>query len=108
MDKEMEQQWDYRGPSQRGVQYEYSDRCIEMAAVLRSVYHLKYRQLEGFLGSVVRQLGWSVKVPNYTVINRRVKGLAIDILSGGYNEHLGLEIGYQTARHYLRLYFDTN
>jgi hypothetical protein len=84
MDKEMEQQWDYWGPSQRGAQYKYSDRCIEMAAVLRGVYHLKYRQLEGFLGSVVRQLGWSVKVPDYTVINRRVKGLAIDILSGGH------------------------
>jgi hypothetical protein len=86
MDKEMEQQWDYWGPSQRGAQYKYSDRCIEMAAVLRGVYHLKYRQLEGFLGSVVRQLGWSVKVPDYTVINRRVKGLAIDILSGGHKK----------------------
>jgi hypothetical protein len=50
------------------------------------VYHLKYRQLEGFSGSVVRQLGWSVKVPDYTVINRRVKELAIDILSGGHKK----------------------
>ena len=79
LDKAMEQQWRYSGPSQQGAQYQYSDRCIEMAAVLRSVYHLKYRQLQGFLESVVRQLGWSVPVPDYSVINRRTRRLNIAI-----------------------------
>jgi hypothetical protein len=53
---------------------------IEMAAVLRSIYHLKYRQLEDFLGSVVKQLGWSVQVPDYSMINRWVRRLDIDML----------------------------
>ena len=86
MNKQMEQEWKYAGPSQRGAQYQYSDRCIEMAVVLRSVYHLKYRQLQGFLGSVVRQLGWSVQVPDYSVINRRVRRLDIDILTKVHNK----------------------
>jgi len=80
VEQDIESQWYYTGPSQQGAQYEYSDRCIEMSAVLRSVYHLPYRQLEGFLRSVVKQMGWSVQVPNYSVINRRVRKLDIRIL----------------------------
>lgn len=79
IEKDMEQQWYYRGVQQRGAQYEYSDNCIEMAIALRSIYHLPYRQLEGFLLSLVKVLGWSVKVPDYTVINRRNKKLKIEV-----------------------------
>lgn len=79
IDKDAEQLWYYQGPAQRGAQYKYSETCMEMAITLRSIYHLRYRQLEGFLKSLVGMLGWSVKVPDYSVINRRKKKLKITV-----------------------------
>jgi IS5 family transposase len=76
---EVEQQWYYRGGSQRGAQYRYSDSCIEMACIVREVYHLGYRQTQGFLESLIARLGWKVKVPDYSVINRRRKGLPMEL-----------------------------
>ena len=82
IEKDIEGKWYYDGPKQRGAQYEYSDVCIEMAATLREVYHLPYRQLQGFIESLVGRLGWSVKVPDYTVIQKRIKKLNIVITDG--------------------------
>lgn len=79
IEDDIESKWYYQGESQRGAQYEYSDVCIETAAVLREVYHLPYRQLEGFIKSLVVFAKWSVKVPDYTVINRRIKKLGISV-----------------------------
>jgi len=79
IEQDAEQQWYYQGSAQRGAQYKYSEMCIEMAMTLRVVYHLGYRQLEGFLTSLVGMLRWSVKVPDYTVINRRKKQLKINV-----------------------------
>jgi hypothetical protein len=79
IEKEAEGQWYYQGKTQRGAQFKYSDTCIQIAAVLREIYQLKYRQLEGFLVSLVSRMGWSVKVPDYTVINRRKKRLGIAV-----------------------------
>jgi DDE family transposase len=76
---EVEKQWYYQGVSQRGAQYQYSDSCIQMACILKEVYHLGYRQTQGFLESLIVQLGWNVKVPDYSVINRRHKGLHIEV-----------------------------
>jgi hypothetical protein len=71
--------WYYQGETRQGAQFEYSDTCIEMAAVLREVYHLPYRQLEGFIKSLVIKAGWDVKVPDYTVIFKRIKRLQISV-----------------------------
>jgi hypothetical protein len=75
----IESKWYYQGKSQQGAQFEYSDTCIEIAGVLRVLYHLPYRQLAGFLESLVKRFGWSVNVPDYTVINRRLKTLKLKV-----------------------------
>ncbi|MBE7170048.1 MAG: IS5 family transposase [Williamsia sp.] len=75
MPEELENQWYYQGETQRGAQYLYSDNCIEMACIVKEVYHLGYRQTQGFLESLVAFRGWKVKVPDYSVINRRHKRL---------------------------------
>jgi Transposase DDE domain len=79
IEEDIESKWYYQGESQRGAQYEYSDVCIEMAAMLRAIYHLPYRQLEGFIKSLALRAGWGVKVPDYTVIHRRIKQLGISV-----------------------------
>lgn len=76
---EVEQQWYYRGASQKGAQYVYSDSCIQMACIIKEVYHLGYRQTQGFLESLIARLGWQVQVPDYTVINRRHKNLHMEV-----------------------------
>jgi hypothetical protein len=76
---EVEKQWYYGGASQRGAQYRYSDSCIQMACIVKEVYHLGYRQTQGFLESLIARLGWNVKAPDYSVINRRHKGLHIEV-----------------------------
>lgn len=82
---EIEDQWYYQGESQRGAQYRYSEICIEMACLVKEVYHLAYRQTQGFLESLVALRGWKVKVPDYSVINRRHRKLQLQ-LSGADKE----------------------
>ena len=52
VDREMLQAWRYRGPSQRGAQFHFSDTAIECLLTLRSVYHLTLRATEGFAYSL--------------------------------------------------------
>ena len=79
MPAELEKQWYYQGENRRGAQYQYSDSCIEMACIVREVYHLGYRQTQGFVESLVAFRGWKVKVPHYSVINRRHKTLHLEV-----------------------------
>ena len=79
IEDDIESKWYYQGGLQRGAQFKYSDVCIEMAAVLRAVYHLPYRQLEGFVRSLVTYAKWNVSVPEYTVIHKRIKKLDISV-----------------------------
>ena len=76
---EVEKQWYYQGKSQRGAQYRYSNSCIEMACIVRETYHLGYRQTQGFLQSLIASFGWKVKVPDYSLINRRRRGLHMEV-----------------------------
>jgi hypothetical protein len=63
--------WYYDGPRQRGGAYQYSDRAIETGLILRLVYHLPWRQTEGFLDSILTYMGVSLVVPDYTTLARR-------------------------------------
>lgn len=79
IDYESVKGWYYEGPSQRGAQFYYSDECIECLLGLKSVFHLGYRQLEGFANSIMRLMGLNVEIPSYTQINRRARDLEVDL-----------------------------
>jgi hypothetical protein len=96
---EVEKQWYYQGESQRGAQYRYSDSCIQMACIIKEVYHLGYRQTQGFLESLMVRLGWKVQVPDYSVINRRHKDLHIEV-KGSDKEHKYVVIDSTGAKVY--------
>jgi hypothetical protein len=53
----------------------YSDDAILCALLVRTVFHLPLRALEGFLRSLVALLKLPVQVPSYTQICRRTKEL---------------------------------
>ena len=60
---------------EKGRPQEYSDDAILCALLIRTVYHLPLRALEGLLSSLVLLLGLSLKIPSYTQICRRAKHL---------------------------------
>jgi len=65
-----------------------------MALVIREVFHLPLRAVEGFLRSIVQLMGLEdVSVPDYTTLCRRQKRLQVTIprLSCGEPVHLAID-----------------
>ncbi len=79
MDSTVQNTWYHNRPSKRGGQYVYSPACIELLLILKSTFHLAFRQLEGFTGSLFELMHISLKVPSYTQICRRQGGLKVDL-----------------------------
>jgi hypothetical protein len=79
IDEEVAKDWYYEGPDQRGAQFKYSDKCVECLLGLKVVFSLPYRQLQGFVTSLVLLMGLDLKIPSYSQICRRAKGLEIDL-----------------------------
>lgn len=78
-DEELQENWYHKGPAQRGAQYDYSDACISGLLQLKAVFKLQYRQLEGFVTSLLGLMGLDLKVPSYSQICRRAQDLEVDI-----------------------------
>jgi len=74
-----EKNWRYTGEKQRGSQFEYSEKAIEMMQMVKSVFHLPNRATEGFLRSVFEMLQVSLPTPDHTTLSRRGKGLKISL-----------------------------
>ena len=71
--------WNYDGVVKRGGQFEYSDTCIRVLLTLKVTFRLAFRQLEGFAGSIFQLMGIDLKVPCYTQVCRRQKGLPVPL-----------------------------
>ena len=63
----------WRAPmtGKRGAQPVYADIAIETALALCLLFHLPLRQTEGFLASVLRLMGLSLRCPDHTTLSRR-------------------------------------
>lgn len=66
----------------RGAQTAYSDTAILLCLTLKAVYHLPYRQTEGFVASIVALLGIRLAVPDYTTMNRRARTVEVPLAAG--------------------------
>ena len=75
--------WRYYGEKQRGGQRVYSDFAIEVCLTVRKVYHLGYRQTQGFMESFFQCLSLALPVPHYSVICRRSARLGIVLSAKG-------------------------
>ena len=65
--------WGPEPSGARGRPRRYSALAIETALALRLVYALPWRQTEGLLRSLVRQLGLELSVPDHTTLSRRAR-----------------------------------
>jgi hypothetical protein len=57
----------------------YSDDAIRCGLMIKAVFRLPFRALQGLIMSLMRILGLALVCPNYTIFCRRAKGLKIPI-----------------------------
>ncbi len=84
IDEDILRAWrpDANGPKKRGGQQEYTDGAIECLLMVKAVFHLAYRQTEGFACSLSELLGVKLPIPDYTTLNRRAKTLKVQLPTG--------------------------
>jgi hypothetical protein len=63
----------------RGLHRTFSDHAIQMCLTFKAVFHLAYRQTEGFVNSVFALGGIGLKAPDYTALAKRAKHLEVAI-----------------------------
>ena len=95
---DIEQIWLYTGEKQRGSQFDYSDKAIEIMLTLKEVFHLTNRGVEGFVRSLFQIMKIDFPVPDHSTLSRRGKTLKVKIpkkASGSLNlvlDSTGLKI----------------
>src|SRR3990167_3974300 len=74
------EQWHACVPTgKRGRPYLYADIAIQCLLLIKSVFHLDFRKLEGFAASLVKLMNVAINIPSYTQMCRRQKSLAVDL-----------------------------
>lgn len=71
--------WEPAGVGTRGGQRTYSDLAIETALTLRLLFHLPFRQTEGFLRSLFGLMGLDLPAPDHTTLSRRGQHLDLTL-----------------------------
>jgi hypothetical protein len=68
-----------KAPGSRGLHRTFSDQAIQRCLTFKAVFHLAYRQTEGFVNSVFALGGIGLKAPDYTALAKRAKHLEVTI-----------------------------
>lgn len=74
-----EKNWRHTGEKQRGSQFDYSVKAIEIMLTVKEVYHLTNRQTEGFLRSLFALLKIALPVPDHSTLSKRGKSLRVNL-----------------------------
>ena len=95
---DIEQIWLYTGEKQRGSQFDYSGKAIEIMLTLKEVFHLTNRGVEGFVRSLFQIMKIDLPVPDHSTLSKRGKTLQVKLpkkASGSLNlvlDSTGLKI----------------
>jgi hypothetical protein len=76
---DFEQTWLYKGEKQRGSQFDYSDKAIEIMLTIKEVFHQTNREVEGFVHSLFEMMYVNLPVPDHTTLSRRGKTLKVKL-----------------------------
>ena len=79
MSEEFEKVWLYTGKKQRGSQFDYSDKAIEIMLSLKEIFHLPNRSVEGFVRSLFQMMKIDLPVPDHTTLSKRSKTLKVKL-----------------------------
>jgi hypothetical protein len=122
---DFEKVWLYAGEKQRGSQYDYSEKAIEIMLTIKEVFHLSNRGVEGFVRSVFAMLNLHLRVPDHTTLSKRGKRFSVRLprnTRGGMNlvlDSTGLKVygegewkvrkhGYSKHRTWRKLHVGAN
>lgn len=75
----LNERWRPAPTGRRGAPFRYSDTAIQALLILKAVFDLPYRMVEGLAGSIVRLLGLTLSIPDHTLLSRRAKTLRVEI-----------------------------
>lgn len=75
----LNERWRPAPTGRRGAPFRYSDTAIQALLILKAVFDLPYRRVEGLAGSIVRLLGLTLSIPDHTLLSRRAKTLRLEI-----------------------------
>ncbi|MEW6405612.1 MAG: IS5 family transposase, partial [Chloroflexota bacterium] len=76
---DFEQTWMYAGEKQRGSQFDYSDKAIEIMLTIKEVFHLPNRGVEGFVRSLFGMMGILLRVPDHSTLSKRGASLQVNL-----------------------------
>ena len=74
---DFEKVWLYTGEKQRGSQFDYSEKAIEIMLTIKEVFHLTNRGVEGFVRSLFAMLNIHLRVPDHSTLSKRGKRLRV-------------------------------
>ncbi len=77
LSNDLEKVWLYTGEKQRGSQFDYSEKAIEMMLTIKEVFHLTNRGVEGFVRSLFEMLNMPLPVPDHSTLSKRGKTLNV-------------------------------
>lgn len=75
LDEDALTEWQALRRSTPGSQARYSDAAVEMTLTLWHVFHLTPGRAEFFATSVLRLLARAPRVPDHTILTRRIRSL---------------------------------
>ena len=89
---EVRENWKPAATGKRGGVMQYSDMAIQTLLVLKSVFKLTYRSLEGFGCSLMSVMGLNLRIPDHSHLSRRAKTLNVVISRRVHDEPLHVVI----------------
>ncbi len=79
LSEDFEKVWRYAGEKQRGSQFDYSNKAIEIMLTLKEIFHLTNRGVEGFVRSLFRMMKADFPVPDHSILSKRSKSLKVKL-----------------------------
>lgn len=76
---DFEKTWMHTGEKQRGGQFDYSDQAILVMLMVKEVFHLTNRGIEGFVRSVFQMMRINLPVPDHTTLSKRGRDLKVNL-----------------------------
>lgn len=89
---DVESMWYHEGKKLKGRQKTYSDVCMELCLLIKCMYGLAYRQIEGFLLDLFSLLDTDLSVPSYTQMQRRSSALDVGLRTRASSSSGGCDI----------------
>jgi Transposase DDE domain len=83
--------------SRRGRPRKYSDIAITCGLTLKAVFKLTFRAVEGFVRSLMKQLKISAETPDYSLLCKRQKTLAVKLPRKNLQAREGIHILVDTS-----------